>query len=179
MPQKGEKLKLKIWRDNKEVDVAVPMEVRNDDLNIGNLYDAPPRYFVFAGLVFTPLTLDYVKTFGRNWRGVANSEMIYELYYRRNETPAKVRKEPVVLAATLAHPVNADMRLTSRAMIDTINGKRIETLEDVIAAFEGNTKPQHIIQFISGTVECLDNTRAELANPEILSTYGIQTARRL
>tara|TARA_B110000014_G_scaffold87011_1_gene59794 strand:+ start:599 stop:2140 length:1542 start_codon:yes stop_codon:yes gene_type:complete len=177
--QKGEKLKLKIWRDNKELDVAVPMEVRDDDINIGNLYDAPPRYFVFAGLVFTPLTLDYVKTFGRNWRGVANSEMIYELLYRRNETPAKVRKEPVVLASTLAHPVNADMRVASRAMIDTINGKRIETLEDVIAAFEENTKTQHIIKFISGTVECLDNTQAELANPEILSTYGIQTDRRL
>ena len=68
---------------------------------------------------------------------------------------------------------------SSRVMIDTINGKRIETLEDVIAAFEENTKPQHMIQFISGTVECLDNTRAELANPEILSTYGIQTDRRL
>ena len=36
-----------------------------------------------------------------------------------------------------------------------------------------------MIQFISGTVECLDNTRAELANPEILSTYGIQADRRL
>lgn len=71
------------------------------------------------------------------------------------------------------------MRLASRAMIDTINGKRIETLEDVIAAFEENTKPQHMIQFISGTVECLDNTQAKLANPEILSTYGIQTDRRL
>ena len=46
MPQKGEKLKLKIWRDNKELDVAVPMEVRDDDINIGNLYDTPPRYFV-------------------------------------------------------------------------------------------------------------------------------------
>ena len=69
--------------------------------------------------------------------------------------------------------------MESASMIDTINGKRIETLEDVIAAFEENTKPQHMIQFISGTVECLDNTRAELANPEILSTYGIQTDRRL
>ncbi|SVC62811.1 uncharacterized protein METZ01_LOCUS315665, partial [marine metagenome] len=179
VPQKGQKLKLKVWRDKKEINVAVPMEVRGDDANIGNLFDAPPRYFVFAGLVFTPLTLDYVRTFGRNWRSVANSEMIYELYYRRNETPEKMRKEPVVLASTLAHPVNADMRLSSRAMIDSINGKRIESLEDVIAAFQENTKAQHIIQFVSGTVECLDNVRAEEANPEILSTYGIQSDRRL
>ncbi len=179
VPQRGEKLNLKIWRDKKEVKVAVPMEVYGDEANTGNLYDAPPRYFVFAGLVFTPLTLDYVKTFGRNWRSVANSEMIYELYYSRNETPAKVRKEPVVLASTLADPVNADMRLASRALIDTINGKRIESLEDVIAAFGENSKPQHIIKFASGTVECLDKSQAELANPKILSTYGIQADRRL
>ena len=179
VPQKGQKLKLKVWRDKKEINVAVPMEVRGDDANIGNLFDAPPRYFVFAGLVFTPLTLDYVRTFGRNWRSVANSEMIYELYYRRNETPDKMRKEPVVLASTLAHPVNADMRLSSRAMINSINGKRIESLEDVIAAFQENKKAQHIIQFVSGTVECLDNGRAKEANPEILSTYGIQSDRRL
>ena len=105
--------------------------------------------------------------------------MVYELYYRRNETPAKVRKEPIVLAATLAHPVNADMRLASRAMIDTINGKRIESLEDVITALGRGSKPQHIIKFASGTVECLDKTQAELANPGILETYGIKADRRL
>ena len=76
------------------------MKVRKEEENTGNLYDAPPRYFVYAGLVFTPLTLDYVKTFGRNWRNVANLEMIYELYYMKNERPEKMRKEPVVLSAT-------------------------------------------------------------------------------
>ena len=52
-------------------------------------------------------------------------------------------------------------------------------MEDVIAAYEDNKKPQHMIQFISGTVECLNNAEVELANPEILSTYGIQSDGRL
>ena len=177
--QKGQRLKMKLWRDRKEIEVAVPMDIHREDANTGNLYDTSPRYFVYAGLVFTPLTLDYVKTFGRNWRRAANLEMVYELYYQRNEKPAKVRKEPVVLAATMAHPVNADLRLANRAMIDEINGRRIESLEDVIAAFKDNTKDQHIIKFASGTVECLDKAGADSANAEILSTYGIPADRRL
>ena len=170
---------MKLWRDRKEIEVAVPMDIHREDANTGNLYDTPPRYFVYAGLVFTPLTLDYVKTFGRNWRSVANLELVYELYYQRNEKPEKVRPEPVVLAATMAHPVNADLRLTNRAMIDEINGRRIESLEDVIAAFKANAKEQHIIKFASGTVECLGKAGADSANAEILSTYGIPADRRL
>ena len=178
-PQDGEKLKLKIWRNKKEIEVAVPMKVRKEEENTGNLYDVPPRYFVYAGLVFTPLTLDYVKTFGRNWRNVANLEMIYELYYKRNEKSDNLRKEPVVLAATLAHPANADIRLASRAMVDEINGKRIESLSDLIEAFETNDKPQHLIKFASGTIESLDKVKANEAHETILNTYGIPADRRL
>jgi len=90
-----------------------------------------------------------------------------------------VRPEPVVLAATMAHPVNADLRLANRAMIDEINGRRIENLEDVVAAFKDNAMEQHIIKFASGTVECLDKAGADSANAEILSTYGIPADRRL
>ena len=170
---------LKIWRVRKEIDDSVPMKVRKEEENTGNLYDALPRYYVYAGLVFTPLTLDYVKTFGRNWRNVANLEMIYELYYRKNEKPETARKEPVVLAATLAHPVNADIRLASRAMINEINGKRIESLEDIIEALEKNKKNQHLIKFGSGTIESLNTEAANNAHKNILETYSIPSDRRL
>ena len=79
----------------------------------------------------------------------------------------------------MAHPVNADLRLTNRALIDEINGRRIESLEDVIAAFKDNPKDQHMIKFSSGTVECLDKTSGDSANAQILSTYGIPADRRL
>ena len=64
-------------------------------------------------------------------------------------------------------------------MIDEINGRRIESLDDVIDAFKNNAKDQHIIKFASGTVECLDKAGGDSANGEILSTYGIPADRRL
>ena len=60
-----------------------------------------------------------------------------------------------------------------------ITGRRIEKLEDAIAAFAENKREQHIIRFISGSVECIDKVSAETAHESILNTYGIPTDRRL
>jgi hypothetical protein len=133
-------------------------------------------------MVFTPLSLDYVKTFGRNWSDSANDQMIYELYYHLHENPETARPEPIVLASLLGDEVNANFKVVGRTVVDTINGRRIEKLEDVIAALEQtkNAQPQHIIEFLPDhTFECLDRGAAEKANPRILETYGIPKDRRL
>jgi hypothetical protein len=53
--QHGEKLRLKIFRDEKEMNVELPVFVYQADRSAGNQYDRPPRYFVYGGVVFTPL----------------------------------------------------------------------------------------------------------------------------
>ncbi|MEO8428790.1 MAG: trypsin-like peptidase domain-containing protein, partial [Verrucomicrobiota bacterium] len=70
--QNGEALDLKIWRDGQQTNIALPGYVYKGDAAAGNQYDVLPRYFVYGGMVFTPLSLDYLKTFGRNWSDAAN-----------------------------------------------------------------------------------------------------------
>jgi S1-C subfamily serine protease len=178
--QVGDKVPLKIWRGGEEIDVSVPMGTYAPERVLGNQYDVLPRYFVHGGLVFTPLTLDYLKTFGRDWRDAANAELVYELYYRRNESPSTTRTEPVVLASTLAAPVNANLKIASRALIDSINGVRIDKLEDVVSAFGNATNTHHVIEFLPNhAFETLNRAQADAANAEILKTYGITRDRRL
>lgn len=178
--QVGDKVPVKIWRGGAAMEVAVPMSTYPPEKVLGNQYDVLPRYFVYGGLVFTPLTLDYLKTFGRDWRDSANAELVYELYYRRNESPTTTRTEPVVLASTLAAPVNANLRIASRALVDRINGVRIDKLEDVVTAFGSATNTHHVIEFLPNhAFETLNRERADAANAEILKTYGIPKDRRL
>ncbi|NDB78056.1 MAG: serine protease, partial [Verrucomicrobia bacterium] len=73
--QHGQTVPMKLWRDGKEMTVALPVEVSSVDKVLGNQYDVPPRYFIYAGLVFTPLSLDYLKTFGRSWSDTAGAEL--------------------------------------------------------------------------------------------------------
>jgi hypothetical protein len=65
--------------------------------------------------------------------------------------------------------------------VDTINGVRIEKLEDVQKAFStDNGKAQHLIKFDpSDTIEAIDKAAAEQAGAEILKTYGVSSDRRL
>ena len=178
--QRGDTLPVKVLRQGKEKDISLPMNVYMGDRSVGNQYDVLPRYFVYAGLVFTPLSLDYMKTLGQGWRDGANAELIYELYYRRPEAPDRARPEPVVLASTLAHPVNANFKIARHALVDQINGIHIDRLEDVVRAFESSTNTHHVIEFVPNhAFETLKRADAEAAQEEILKTYSVPKDRRL
>ena len=178
--QNGESVPLQIWRDGKRLDISLPVYVYNGDRAAGYQYDTLPRYFVFGGLVFAPLSLDYLRTLGRAAPETTFAESYYELYYRRYEEPEKTRPEPVVLASVLTDAVNANVAVRGRAMVDRVNGVRIEKLEDVVKAFESNTNAFDRIEFLPHqSSESLVHAEVLKANPDILKTYGLASDRRL
>lgn len=178
--QSGDLLPVTIWRDGREQAVKVRIEAAGDDVREGNQYDIKPRYYVFAGLVFTPLSRDYMRNAGREATEANAGELTYELFYRDREQPDLARAEPVVLSSVLTDPVNANFSTRGRVLVDSINGIRIEKLEDVIRAFTTSTNRNDIIMFGQrGALESLDHAEATRANEKILKTYGITKDRHL
>ena len=178
--QSGDCVPLQVWRDGKQMELSLPLHAYSGDRAAGYQYDAAPRYFVYGGLVFTPLSLDYLRTLGRNAPESSYGDSYYELYYRKYEQPAKVRPEPVVLASVLADAVNANLSIRGRALVDQVNGTRIEKLEDVISAVESSTNIYDVIEFLPRqSFETLEHAEVTKANPRILKTYGIANDRRL
>lgn len=180
LAQSGENVPLKLWRDGQLLDVSLPVFPYTADRAAGYQYDTLPRYFVYGGLVFTPLSLDYLRTIGSDTPTTAIGDLYYELYYRREEKPETVRPEPIVLAAVLADGVNANLAVRGRAFVDKINGRRIEKLEDVVQAFDTCTNAYDVIEFLPHhTVETLDRAEVAKNNSKILDTYGVAKDRRL
>jgi S1-C subfamily serine protease len=178
--QQGEKLKVKLWRDGKPLEDELPLTVSHADAAEGNQFDILPRYYVYGGLVFTPLSRDYVRALDQNRSDVITSRLLYELYYHRTEDPQNARPEPVVLAAVLPHSVNAGMEVRARLLVDRINGKRINRLEDVPMAFEKANQRQDVIEFYPEPhVEALERADVAQAQAEILKTYNVPKDRRL
>jgi S1-C subfamily serine protease len=178
--QAGGKIQLGIWRDGKEIEVSLPMTVYAREKNVGNQYDVPPRYCVYGGLVFEPLSLDYLKTLGRGPDDPAYNDLVYELYYHLGESPATTRSEPVVFATTLADPVNANLLTQGRSLVDRINGMKIDKLQDVVTAFSQTTNAYHVIEFTPGHgIEVLDRAEVDKARDRILKTYNLASDRRL
>jgi hypothetical protein len=180
MAQNGEKVPVQVWRDGKRLDLSLPVHVYNDDRASGYQYDSLPRYFVYGGLVFTPLSLDYLRTLGRDTPASAISELYYELFYHRSEDPATARPEPVVLASILPDNANANFGVRGRAFVDRINGVRIDRLEDLVKAFETSTNAYDKIEFLPHDgFETLERAEVAKANSRILETYGVAQDRRL
>ena len=180
LAQNGDTIPLKIWRDGQMIDVKLPVKVYNDDGAQGNQYDVLPHYYIYGGLVFTRLSLDYLKTFGQDWTASAGRELIYELVYRHLEDPKHWRPEPVVLASILDHPVNANFTTRGQTMVDKINGLRIERLSDVPKAFAATSGPDAIIEFLPDHhFEIIRKGEAEKATPNILDTYRVPAQSRL
>jgi S1-C subfamily serine protease len=180
MAQQGENVPLQIWRAGKAMDVSLPVFVYEADHAAGFQYSALPRFYVYGGLVFTPLSLDYLRALGRTTPDPSNAELFYELYYHRQEDTATARREPVVLSSVLADAVNANVAIRGRSLVDKINGLRIETLEDAVRALETSTNAYDIIEFLPhNNFECLDRAEVAKANPGILKTYGVEKDRRL
>jgi S1-C subfamily serine protease len=178
--QHGDSVPLKVWRGGEEIDVPLPVFVYKQDRATGYQYDVLPRYYVHGGLVFTPLSLDYMRTLGRSLSDQSNAELYYELFYRRQETPDKARPEPIVLASVLADESNANFGPHSHGMIDKINGVRIEKLEDVVKAFETTTNAYDVVEILPHhNIECLNRAEVGRANDRILKTYAIAEDRRL
>ncbi len=178
--QSGEKVPLQVWRDGHQIEVSLPVSVYTGDRAAGYQYDTLPRYFVYGGMVFTPLSLDYLRAIGRNSSESSFSEMYYELHYRKYEDPAKARPEPVVLAAVLADAVNANVAIRGRVLVDQINHVRIEKLEDAVRAFESNTNAFDVIDFVPHhSLETLDRAEVAKAKARILKTYNLSDDRRL
>lgn len=178
--QSGDTLPVRIWRAGRAQTVSVTVAASAADRPEGNQFDVKPRYFVFGGLVFTPLSRDYLGAATRESSEASGTDLTYELFYRSREEPKLVREEPVVLSGVLADAVNANFRVRSRVLVDRINGTRIENMGDAIRAFETSTNTYDVIEFIkSRQFECLDHAEARRANDTILKTYGVPRDRQL
>jgi hypothetical protein len=178
LAQNSEKVPVLVWRDGTEQEVSLPVYVYENDRAAGNQYTLP-RYYVYAGLVFVPLSMDYIRTLGSTPMD-APPELLYELFYRRHEDPKGARSEPVVLASVLADAANANVATAGRLLVDKVNGVRIDRLEDVIRALEKNDGRFDKIEFVPhGYFESLDRSEVAKANGRILKNYSIASDRRL
>jgi S1-C subfamily serine protease len=178
--QVGEVVTLRLLRDGERLDVEVPLANNDTFDKHGHRYDQLPRYFVYGGLVFVPLDRELLQTSGEAWWLEADRLLLYEFAVRPKLEIEQWPMERVVLLRRLDHPVNANLAWWTNEAVERVNGRAIERLEDLIAAFENHDGDQHLIEFSSHRrFAVLDREAAEEANEEILARYGIPEDRRL
>ncbi len=165
---KGDAVRLKILRDRKEKQVTLKLNSPWPYLMTARRHGVRPRFVVYAGLVFQPLSYNFVKD-----ASIKNPNLLYHYSLFLQKELYLERPEIIVLSKILPDPINADLRPFVNSIIDKINNRKIRTLEDVAAAFKAPADYDVIRLLGSGRPIVLDRKAVAGARERILSDYGV------
>lgn len=166
--QVGDEVTLRVLRDAERIEKVASL-VQTSLLVEGPRYDEKPTYFIFGGLVFQPLSFDYID-FLYEW----SHDLAWYAYHQYLRTPERL--EVVLLSQVLAAPVNRgyhDWENEIVASIGSVVPRDMKHAQALIAAAEG---PRLAIMTAEGRRLVLDLERAREASPSILERYGVPAA---
>ena len=167
----GDKLPLTILRKGKKQ--TIKLELREALWLVPrSQYDKIPTYFVFGGLVFQPLTRNFLSTWEK-WRHRAPKEFLYD-YYLGMRT--KERQEVVVLSQVLADELTIGYGHLYHEGVAELNGRRPANMADFVQRLV-RARNAVEIKTSSGGVVMLDAAAARAANPRIMKRYNIPFER--
>lgn len=175
MHQMGETVELEILRNGKIKQVSIKLEnTKNDFLLVKNMFDEKqPRYFIFGGLVFSPLTKNLISQLGSRWRRRAPDDLLMAL----SDWPSKDRREVVLLLQVLASDLNRGYHDMRYWIISEVNGKKFGDFNEFSRRVLAAKDPFIVFKNDKGVQIVIDRKKAEASARKILETYRIKDDR--
>lgn len=172
--QWGETVTFRLWRHNAVMTLPVPLTNPQDPYIFRKQYDQSPTYCILGGLVFAPLTREYLQTLGRNLSGVNEQQLLYLTQYAKIDGWHKNRNAFIVLIRRLPHPVNTYAAPFLNSILTEVNGVRIRKLSDLRDAMIIPQDDYHVLRFAGmDDTLVLDAAAAHEAQSQILERYGV------
>jgi len=173
--QIGASVEVTLLRDGHQVKAEVPLDTRvgSGRLVPGPLYGSRPPYYIFGGLAFCPLTVNYLYAWGDEWWNRAPRHLLALLPQR-----AEYRdEEPVVVCTILRAQINSGYEDTAEGLIVEADGTRVSSLAHLVGVIESSDTGLLVLRTHEGKEIVLDREKARLEGPDILARYQVSADR--
>jgi S1-C subfamily serine protease len=178
--QIGETVDLVFYRQGRRMEAAATVALNRPVLERARQYDKPPRYVCFAGLVFVPVTRNFLEIWGRDWYEEIPFSLRYLLNHSAEINKDRELEEYVVLAEIMPDDINAYAQPFRSHVLEQINGVAMHSLEAVHEAFEARDVAFYSLKFMGeDRVLPLDAEAAHGRQDAILEKYQIPAEARL
>lgn len=171
---KGDTATLKVLRDKKEQEVTVTFRQAWPYQIQASQYDVSPRYVLFGGLLFQPLSRDFLEA-----STIDDLRLRFFYNFFLTDSLYLERPEVIVLSELLPDPINTYLNDFKGAIVDEVNGVKIKTLADLAAAFE---KPadDYVIKTVGlGRPIVLERSAVDEARERIKQRYQVRLETNL
>jgi S1-C subfamily serine protease len=166
----GDKVKVKLMRNR---------EILDTEVTVGDVpylvpsqqYDKMPTYFVYAGLVFQPLTQPYlVQEWGKEWRQRAPIKYLDATFYGLKRFPDE---EVVILSQILSSDFTVAFKKYEGYICKKFNGTPIRNMQHLVALVEQSKEPCLRFDLDNDWVIILDTNEANQKSKEIQEGHNI------
>ncbi|MGD8591203.1 MAG: serine protease [Gammaproteobacteria bacterium] len=179
LKQVGSSLELKLFREGKIFTQKVPLTPRKKRMNQKE-YDIDPTYFVFAGLVFQPLSNGYLTANHNAQYFMLSYIPEYTLEGYRKLIPDRIKSERhqvVVLSRVLPDAINQGYKNMEHSVVYSVNGTVVKDMNHLIKLIEAVNEPYLKIITDFGNLITLDMKKARKRNETILKKYQVYVDR--
>lgn len=168
----GETGLVRVLRDGKELEFTIKLGPIRPLVPI-HQFDQLPTYFIFAGLVFTPLTQPYLHEYGEEWYNSSPRRLCDRALHAM---PEKFGEQIVVLSQVLVDDINAGYERLAELQVKKVNGIDILNLRHLRELVD-NCKERSIrFDLEDGRVVVLNYQSAKEASLRILDRHRIPTS---
>lgn len=171
---KGDPVAFHILRDKAPLEVSAKFAQAWPYQLQASQYDINPRYLLFGGLLFHPVSRDFLQA---NPTDNLRVRFLYNAYV--SDEVYKDHPDLVVLSGILPDPVNTYLNGMRGGIVDTVNGSKIKTLQQMADAL---AKPadQYVIQLMGeGRPIVMERAAVEAARERIKTRYNVRSEQNL
>ncbi|KAK9078657.1 hypothetical protein SSX86_002714 [Deinandra increscens subsp. villosa] len=172
MKKPNETAIVKVIRDGEELELTVTLRPLKPLAPIQQ-FDKVPSYYVFAGLVFIPLSQPYLHEYGEDWYNTSPRRLCERAL---RELPEKPGQELVILSQVLMDDINVGYERLADLQVKKVNGIEINNLKHMSQLVEDCKEDNVRFDLDDERVIVLNYNRARTATSHILKRHRIPSA---
>jgi len=171
MKQAGEKIEVKLRREGKVILRDLEIKTFVGLIPYPKYYERP-SYYIYGGMVFTVLSADLLKIWGKKWWQEAPMDFMFYLFGKGRLNENK-KKEIVVLLSVLPDDVNIGYHRFKNEVIQKVNDKEFDSFEGFVGLLQNQGSPYTVFETDQKVKFYIDRQDIERKDQKILERNNI------
>ncbi|XP_048444466.1 protease Do-like 10, mitochondrial [Pyrus x bretschneideri] len=169
MKKPNETAIVRVLRDGEEYEFSIALQPLQPLVPV-HQFDKLPSYYIFAGLVFVPLTQPYLHEYGEDWYNTSPRRLCESAM---REPPKRPGQQLVILSQVLMDDINAGYERLAELQVKKVNGVEVDNLKHLCRLVENCSEESVRFDLDDDRVIVLNRRLAKVATSRILKCHRI------
>lgn len=172
MKKPNEMAEVRVLRNGEELSFCIKLFPLKPLVPV-HQFDKLPSYYIFAGLIFIPLTQPYLHEYGDDWYN-SSPRRLCERALRK--LPKRPGHQLVILSQVLMDDINTGYERLAELQVKKVNGVEVENLKHLRQLVEDDNKEYVTFELEGDRLVSVDYKWAKIATCRILTRHRIPCA---